>query len=269
MQLNLPALPHVPAKPPADGRYIVRSGDTLSVIAERMKVPGGREALYAANRTTIGADPNRLVVGTVLVPPAAQATPAAAKPAAAAPAATTPAATEPAATTPTAKTPAAATAPAAPAAPANPVEPAGQGPAPRPALLANPPHGAPVVIRTPPAAEVPAQPPAYPEPEPINKTLVAGLLGAAFVLFVILIVYAVLPMRDPDKRAMRKGQVLSGPSSSAAGALASFLRHEPRENQIVVPDQRTPELPLRIVLDKPEKDSEGSESGSDSKRLSA
>src|SRR3954451_3160880 len=83
MQLNLPAVPPVPAKPPADGRYVVRQGDTLSVIAERMKVPGGREALYAANRTTIGADPNRLVVGMTLVPPSAQAAPAAAEPAAA------------------------------------------------------------------------------------------------------------------------------------------------------------------------------------------
>src|SRR3954452_21411454 len=45
MQLTLRPVPSVPAKPPADGRYVVRQGDTLSVIAERMKVPGGREAL--------------------------------------------------------------------------------------------------------------------------------------------------------------------------------------------------------------------------------
>ncbi len=170
-----------------------------------------------------------------------------------------PAAAQPAAP-PAAAAPAAA--PAAPAAPAAapapvPAAPAAQQAAPRP-----------VAIATPPAAEVPAQPPAYPEPEPVNRTLLAGLLGAAFVLFVILIVYAVLPMRDPDRRALRRAQVLSGASSLAAGALAASRRHEPQENHIVLPEQRQPaQPPLRIVLDKPDTDSDSQDSGST--RLSA
>jgi LysM repeat protein len=56
-------------------RYIVQPGDTLSGIAERFAVPGGWPALYAANRSLIGPDPNSIHVGTVLVLPG-QMTPA-------------------------------------------------------------------------------------------------------------------------------------------------------------------------------------------------
>ena len=45
------------------GSYVVRSGDTLSVIAERMGVRGGWESLYGRNRATIGANPNLIFVG--------------------------------------------------------------------------------------------------------------------------------------------------------------------------------------------------------------
>ncbi|MEV6314832.1 transglycosylase family protein [Streptomyces sp. NPDC051776] len=59
----------------ASGRiHVVRSGETLSSIAERYSVPGGWRVLHRANAGAIGPDPNRLVPGTRLrVPPARQA----------------------------------------------------------------------------------------------------------------------------------------------------------------------------------------------------
>ncbi len=57
--------------------YTVAAGDTLSAIAAGLGVRGGWTALYAANRRSIGRDPNTIRPGTVLsVPhPAAQAAP--------------------------------------------------------------------------------------------------------------------------------------------------------------------------------------------------
>jgi nucleoid-associated protein YgaU len=46
--------------------HTVQPGDTLGSIARRFAVKGGWQALYAANRSLIGADPNRIVVGTML-----------------------------------------------------------------------------------------------------------------------------------------------------------------------------------------------------------
>ncbi|MER5963200.1 transglycosylase family protein [Streptomyces sp. NPDC002057] len=46
--------------------HTVQSGDTLSSIARRFGTKGGWKALYAANRSLIGADPNRVVVGMML-----------------------------------------------------------------------------------------------------------------------------------------------------------------------------------------------------------
>ncbi|MFE3073924.1 transglycosylase family protein [Streptomyces sp. NPDC059247] len=46
--------------------HTVQSGDTLSSIARRFGVEGGWQALYTANRELIGADPDRLVIGTML-----------------------------------------------------------------------------------------------------------------------------------------------------------------------------------------------------------
>jgi murein DD-endopeptidase MepM/ murein hydrolase activator NlpD len=43
--------------------YTVVRGDTLSGIADEQKVRGGWQRLYAANRTTIGADPDLIVPG--------------------------------------------------------------------------------------------------------------------------------------------------------------------------------------------------------------
>ncbi len=43
--------------------YIVRSGDTLSLIARRHDVRGGWRALYRLNRARIGSDPNRISIG--------------------------------------------------------------------------------------------------------------------------------------------------------------------------------------------------------------
>ncbi len=53
---------------PAPPTYRVRKGDTLYSIARRMGVPLQR--LYEANRSVIGADPNLLHPGQVLVAPA-------------------------------------------------------------------------------------------------------------------------------------------------------------------------------------------------------
>jgi LysM repeat protein len=49
---------------------VVHEGDTLSSIATRFAVRGGWPALYAANRQTIGPDPNLIRAGTVLLLPA-------------------------------------------------------------------------------------------------------------------------------------------------------------------------------------------------------
>jgi LysM repeat protein len=50
-------------------RYVVQPGDTLSGIATRFGLPGGWQALYAANRPAIGPDPNVIHTGTVLTIP--------------------------------------------------------------------------------------------------------------------------------------------------------------------------------------------------------
>jgi LysM repeat protein len=56
------------AKPaPTAARYVVRPGDTLSGIAAALDVRGGWQALYETNRTVIGADPDVIHPGTVLV----------------------------------------------------------------------------------------------------------------------------------------------------------------------------------------------------------
>jgi LysM repeat protein len=47
-------------------RYTVAAGDTLSAIAAEFAVRGGWPALYAANRSLIGPDPNAIHPGTVL-----------------------------------------------------------------------------------------------------------------------------------------------------------------------------------------------------------
>ena len=61
---------------PGPFRYRVAAGDTLSGIAAALAVRGGWQALYAANRTVIGANPNEVRAGIVLrVPGPAQAAP--------------------------------------------------------------------------------------------------------------------------------------------------------------------------------------------------
>ena len=62
--------PPTAAKPAAAaGRYVVRPGDTLTGIAAVLNVRGGWQALYETNRTVIGADPDVIRPGTVLVLP--------------------------------------------------------------------------------------------------------------------------------------------------------------------------------------------------------
>jgi len=57
-----------PAPPPVPATYTVQAGDTLSGIAQKLGLTGW-QALYDANRTTIGADPNAIKPGQVLVLP--------------------------------------------------------------------------------------------------------------------------------------------------------------------------------------------------------
>jgi len=50
-------------------KYVVQQGDTLSGIAAQLGVRGGWPALYAANRSLIGPDPNVIHPGSILVIP--------------------------------------------------------------------------------------------------------------------------------------------------------------------------------------------------------
>jgi len=50
-------------------RYTITAGDTLSGIADRFDVTGGWPALYAANHSVIGPNPNLIRAGTVLTMP--------------------------------------------------------------------------------------------------------------------------------------------------------------------------------------------------------
>jgi LysM repeat protein len=64
----------VTAKRAADpATWTVRPGDTLSALATALALPGGWQALYAANRHVIGPDPNAIRPGTVLTVPSAAA----------------------------------------------------------------------------------------------------------------------------------------------------------------------------------------------------
>ena len=54
-----------PAPAPSGASYVVKSGDTLSLIADREGVAGGWRALYAAN-TGVVADPDLIYVGEQL-----------------------------------------------------------------------------------------------------------------------------------------------------------------------------------------------------------
>ena len=53
--------------------WTVRPGDTLSAIAAALGIPGGWQALYAANRQAVGPDPNVIRPGAVLTVPGYQA----------------------------------------------------------------------------------------------------------------------------------------------------------------------------------------------------
>ncbi|MGW6567284.1 transglycosylase family protein [Streptomyces sp. NPDC054975] len=50
----------------AIGAYTVKPGDNLTEIAQRNDLPGGWGALYDANRSTVGADPNLILPGQSL-----------------------------------------------------------------------------------------------------------------------------------------------------------------------------------------------------------
>ena len=65
--LNVAAAPVKATNPGV--RYVVQPGDTLSGIAAALAVRGGWRTLYAANRRVVGADPNVIHPGIVLVLP--------------------------------------------------------------------------------------------------------------------------------------------------------------------------------------------------------
>ncbi|SEO10665.1 LysM domain-containing protein [Actinacidiphila rubida] len=65
-----PAQTPAPAPAPTQGpRHTVAPGETLSGIARANHVAGGWSGLYQANKAAVGADPDRLAVGTVLALP--------------------------------------------------------------------------------------------------------------------------------------------------------------------------------------------------------
>ncbi|MGX1129561.1 nucleoid-associated protein YgaU [Streptomyces glaucescens] len=49
--------------------HIVKRGDTLSAVARKYGVKGGWQALYKANKATIGGNPNQLKIGQMLALP--------------------------------------------------------------------------------------------------------------------------------------------------------------------------------------------------------
>jgi len=67
----------VPAGPAAT--WTVRPGDTLSSIAAALALPGGWQALYAANQRVIGPNPDLIRAGTILVTPGSAARTSAAR----------------------------------------------------------------------------------------------------------------------------------------------------------------------------------------------
>jgi LysM repeat protein len=72
--LNVGLVLHVPG-PVTPVRYTVTAGDTLSAIAARFGVRGGWPALYAANRSAIGADPDAVHAGIRLIIPSPATSP--------------------------------------------------------------------------------------------------------------------------------------------------------------------------------------------------
>jgi resuscitation-promoting factor RpfA len=57
------ATAHATAVRATGDTYVVRSGDTLATIAGQQRVKGGWKALYALNRSVVGADPNLILPG--------------------------------------------------------------------------------------------------------------------------------------------------------------------------------------------------------------
>ena len=55
-----------PAAPQGTGDYVIKSGDTLSKIADQLNVQGGWQALYEKNKSTV-SNPNLIFPGQVLV----------------------------------------------------------------------------------------------------------------------------------------------------------------------------------------------------------
>jgi hypothetical protein len=50
----------------SDGSYVVRAGDSLVGIADSLDVNGGWRGLYAANKETVGTDPDLIIPGQTL-----------------------------------------------------------------------------------------------------------------------------------------------------------------------------------------------------------
>lgn len=56
--------PKTPQPKPSPSKfYTVKPGDSLSAIASRLHIPGGWQALYAANRSAVGSNPNLIHAG--------------------------------------------------------------------------------------------------------------------------------------------------------------------------------------------------------------
>jgi nucleoid-associated protein YgaU len=57
---------HQKTDPVSVEKYVVKKGDTLFTIAQRLRIGGGWKALYQLNKALIGADPGRIKPGQVL-----------------------------------------------------------------------------------------------------------------------------------------------------------------------------------------------------------
>src|SRR5690606_16249820 len=58
-------------------KYTVQRGDSLFAVAMKYKVPGGWKALYDANKSVVGSNPDMIKPGMILIIPGGAAAPSA------------------------------------------------------------------------------------------------------------------------------------------------------------------------------------------------
>ena len=202
--LNVGTVLHLPGPAAVPSRYTVAAGDSLSAIAARFGVHGGWPALYAANKTAIGADPNALPAGVRLTIPSPESpAPSGTAPSGTAPSGTAPSGTAPGGTAPSG------TAPGQP-------QPHSVAPSPAPA------HSAPTAAQH----SQPRSHAASGMPSWLKTMLLAvGLLAV--------LVFAAEPLLLARRRRRRRGAAAAPPSHPAGPA-----------PQTTSPQSSVPEMPV-------------------------